>query len=273
MPLDLNAYLKRIHVDGVPAPTLATLATLQQRHLQHIAFENLNPLLGLPVPLDIESLQHKLVQQGRGGYCFENNLLFMAVLEALGFTVRGITARVYWNAPEDAQLPRSHMLLLVELDGQRYLSDVGFGGMTPTAPLRLDDTAAQATPLEPFRVVPAQDHYRLEVCLGEQWRLLYRFDLMTQWPIDFEMANWYVSCHPNSKFVNNLIAVRTEDDRRHTLLNTLYTVRYPDGSSDKQDIPSAVALASLLAETFQIDLTDLQQLLEATLVGKGLAGS
>ena len=82
-----------------------------------------------------------------------------------------------------------------------------------------------------------------------------------------------MACHPNSKFVNNLIAVRTEDDCRHTLLNTLYTVRYPDGSSDKQDIPTAAALATLLAETFQIDLTDLQQPLEATLVGKGLAGS
>lgn len=270
MPLDLDAYLERIGFSGDTAPTLATLAALQQRHLQQITFENLNPLLGLPVPLDIDSLQRKLITQGRGGYCFENNLLFMAVLEALGFTVRGITARVYWNAPEGAQPPRSHMLLLVELDGKRYLSDVGFGGMTPTAPLRLDDTGTQPTPLEPFRVIPGDDHYRLEVCLGEQWRLLYRFDLMTQGPIDFEMANWYVANHPDSKFVNNLIAVRTESDRRHTLLNTLYTVRYPDGSSEKHDIPNATALATLLTETFQINLAELQQPLEATLISKGL---
>ena len=152
MPLDLNAYFHRIGFSGERTPTLATLAALQQAHLQHIAFENLNPLLGKPVPLAVDGLAHKLIQQGRGGYCFENNLLFMAVLTDLGFCVRGITARVYWNQPEDAQPPRSHMLLLVTIDGEDYLSDVGFGGMTPTAPLRLHTQATQRTPLEPFQI-------------------------------------------------------------------------------------------------------------------------
>jgi len=97
MPVDLDAYCQRVGYTGERTPTLATLRALQQCHLLHITFENLNPLLGKPVPLDLASLEHKLIHQGRGGYCFENNLLFMAVLTALGFTVRGITARVYWN--------------------------------------------------------------------------------------------------------------------------------------------------------------------------------
>ena len=270
MPVDLDAYCQRVGYTGERTPTLATLRALQQCHLLHITFENLNPLLGKPVPLDLASLEHKLIHQGRGGYCFENNLLFMAVLTALGFTVRGITARVYWNQPEDAQPPRSHMLLLVTIEDEEYLSDVGFGGMTPTAPLRLHSLAAQNTSLETFRVLPQSDHFRIEVQLGSVWRLLYRFDLMTQWPIDFDMANWYVACHPASKFVNNLIAVRTDVDRRHTLLNGLYTVRYPDGRSDKQNITDPQAMARLLADTFQINLQGLEQDLQAALTDKAL---
>ncbi len=84
MPVDLDAYCQRVGYTGERTPTLATLRALQQCHLLHITFENLNPLLGKPVPLDLASLEHKLIHQGRGGYCFENNLLFMAVLTALG---------------------------------------------------------------------------------------------------------------------------------------------------------------------------------------------
>ena len=132
MTLDINAYLQRIGFQGDRAPTLNTLKALQQLHLQTITFENLNPLLGRAVPLDSPALMDKLIHQRRGGYCFENNLLFLEVLTTLGFQARGITGRVYWNQPEDAWPPRSHMLLLVTIDGEDYLSDVGFGGMTPT---------------------------------------------------------------------------------------------------------------------------------------------
>ena len=93
---------------------------------------------------------------------------------------------------------------------------------------------------------------------------------MTQWPIDFDMANWYVACHPASKFVNNLIAVRTDVDRRHTLLNGLYTIRYPDGRSDKQDITDPQAMVQLLVDTFHINLEGLDQDLQATLTKRAL---
>ena len=162
------------------------------------------------------------------------------------------------------------MLLLVTIDDEDHLSDVGFGGMTPTAPLKLHNPAAQSTPLEHFRVLPENNHYRIEVQLGSSWRLLYRFDLMTQWPIDFDMANWYVACHPASKFVNNLIAVRTDVDRRHTLLNGLYTIRYPDGRSDKQDITDPQTMVRLLVDTFHINLEGLDQDLQATLTKRAL---
>ncbi|MBL4570291.1 MAG: arylamine N-acetyltransferase [Alcanivorax sp.] len=271
MTLDIDAYLQRIGYQGEQQPTLNTLQALQRLHLQTITFENLNPLLGLPVSLDRHALMDKLVHQRRGGYCFENNLLFLDVLTTLGFQARGITGRVYWNQPDDAWPPRSHMLLLVTIDGENYLSDVGFGGMTPTAPLKLNARHPQSTPLEPFRVDADQNHYSLWVQLGEQWRLLYRFDLMQQGAVDFEMANWYVACHPQSKFVNNLITVRAGEDRRHTLLNDLYTVRFPDGSSEKHTLASVAELWELLEGVFAINMTRIdRRTLEKTLKEKSL---
>ena len=269
----LDLYLKRIGFTGSPAPDLATLAALQERHLQAVPFENLNPLLGLRVGLEEDTLTGKLLRDGRGGYCFEHNLLFLDMLREIGFTARGVTGRVYWNQPEGAQPARSHMLLIVTIDGEEYLSDVGFGGMTPTTPLKLNDPAPQSTSLEPFQVTAHPDHYSLAVKLGEDWRLLYRFDLLEQWRVDFEMANWYVCCHPDSKFVHNLMVVRTEPGKRHTLLNGQYALRYPDGRSEKTQIESAPALIELLETVFAINTDGLdRQALEAMLIKKQLVG-
>ena len=108
--LDLSAYFARIGYDGPRAPTLETLRTIQLLHPQAIAFENLNPLLALPVKLDVESLQQKLVRSPRGGYCFEHNGLLFHALRALGYRVTGLAGRVVWNNPPDNIPPRSHMI-------------------------------------------------------------------------------------------------------------------------------------------------------------------
>src|SRR6184192_3454411 len=98
--IELETYFERIGYVGDRAPTLATLAAIHVRHAEAIAFENLNPLMGWPVRLDVESLQHKMVRDGRGGYCFEQNLLLKHALGSLGFRVTGLGARVLWDAPE-----------------------------------------------------------------------------------------------------------------------------------------------------------------------------
>ena len=124
--IDLDGYFQRIGHEGPRKPTLETLRALHVRHTEAIPFENLNPFLRRPVRLDPASLEQKLVRDGRGGYCFEQNLLFRDVLTALGYRVRGLAARVVWNAPEGAITARSHMLLLVEIDGrpQRHAAGV-----------------------------------------------------------------------------------------------------------------------------------------------------
>src|SRR5690606_34277901 len=149
---DLEAYLARIGYDGARTATLDVLRELHLRHTQAIPFENLDPLLRRPVALDAESLMRKLVHGRRGGYCFEQNLLFAHALQALGFRARGLAARVVYNVPPGTVMPRTHMLLAVDVGGEPIVADVGFGGLTLTAPLALRPAIEQATPHEPFRL-------------------------------------------------------------------------------------------------------------------------
>src|ERR1019366_3083573 len=173
-------------------------------HPQAIAFENLDPLLNQPVRLDVAALEDKLVRSGRGGYCYEQNLLFMHVLKALGFDVHGLAARVVRGVPEGVITARAHMLLCVDLEGARYIADVGFGGLTLTAPLGLDSDGAQRTAHEPFRLVRGGDEFVLQAEIGAAWQPIYRFDLQRQFQVDYEIASWYQSTSPHSYFTANL---------------------------------------------------------------------
>src|SRR5690606_9164296 len=107
-----------------------------QAHALSIPFENLDVLAKRPPQLDLASLQRKLVTNRRGGYCFEVNALFAAVLRELGFDVTTLIGRVRWMSPEEVDTARSHMLMRVELPEGSYLADVGFGGLTMTGPIR-----------------------------------------------------------------------------------------------------------------------------------------
>jgi N-hydroxyarylamine O-acetyltransferase len=258
--IDLDAYLKRIGYDGERTPTIGTLRDVQLRHAESIAFENLNPLTGWPIHLDIESLQQKMVRGGRGGYCFEQNLLLKHALEAMGFRITGLAARVLWNAPEGVIPPRSHMLLLVDLDGIRYVVDVGFGGVTLTGPLRLEVDIEQTTPHEPFRLVRADDEFIEQVRIGGHWVSLYRFNLSEQVLPDYEMANWYLSTHPASRFVTGLLAARPAPDCRYALLNNQLTVHYRHGGKDRRKITSLDDMRKTLERDFQIALPNAPEL-------------
>src|SRR5215471_15232590 len=151
--LDLDAYLARIGYVGPREPSLAVLRSIHALHPSAIPFENLDVIRGVGIRLDLPSIEQKLVRDRRGGYCFEQNGLFAAVLEELGFEVTPLAARVRWQVPPDVRTSLTHMVLRVDVERVPYLADVGFGGQTPTAPLRLDVPDAQRTPRETFRVV------------------------------------------------------------------------------------------------------------------------
>jgi N-hydroxyarylamine O-acetyltransferase len=248
--LDLDAYFGRIGYRGSRAPTLETLQAIHLRHALAIPFENLDPLLRRPVRLDPASLQEKLVRDRRGGYCFEHNLLFKAVLDALGFQVAGLAARVLWNLPDGVTLPRTHMLLRIALDGQDYLADVGFGGQTLTTPIRLLANIAQPTPHEPFRLLAADGGFVMQAQLGGAWKPLHRFDLQPQLLPDYELANWYVSTHPESRFVKNLTVAMPAPGRRYALFNNEFTVHGLDGQSERRRLSGAREIRGVLEEVF-----------------------
>jgi N-hydroxyarylamine O-acetyltransferase len=253
---DLDAYCERIGYSGPRRATLDTLAAIHLCHAQAIPFENLNPLLGWPVRLDPQSLQQKMVREGRGGYCFEQNLLLRYALTALGFQALGLAARVLWNAPEGAVTARSHMLLLVDLDGGPYLADAGFGGLTLTGPLRLQPDIAQATPHEPFRLIRAGDEFLMQAQTSGTWRSLYRFGLQEQLLPDYEVSNWYLSNHPTSHFVTGLIAARPDPDRRYALRNNEFTVHHLDGRAERRILTSAKEIQEVLEAAFRLRLPD-----------------
>ena len=252
--IDLDAYFRRIGYEGPRKPDLDTLRALHLLHPTAIAFENLHTLMGERVALDLPSLQRKLVDARRGGYCFEHNRFFAAVLAAVGFEVESLSARVVFNHEGEPLGPRTHMLLLVRVDGQTHVCDVGFGGLTLTGPLIFETDIEQATPHERFRLVRSESIYSLQAFLGSEWRSLYLFDLQPQLPIDFEVANHFVSTHPDSFFLTTLMAARPAPDRRYGLFNTGLTVRHADGAVQRRELASLRELKDALSDLFRIEL-------------------
>lgn len=263
-------YLQRLGYDAPPPPTLQTLQDLQLRHMCTFAFESLSTLLHLPVPIDLPSVEQKVLLDGRGGYCYELNQLFLELLQELGFDARGITGRVVMGGPPDAHTARTHRLSLVTVDGVRYICDVGFGGMVASSPLRLDSEAIQATAHEPYRLTCKQGSYTLWAQVGGEWRGLYVFDLLVQADIDYEIGNWYVSTHAGSPFLGQLKVALLAPGKRHTLNNGHYAVHSLEGPSEKRAIASADELLDLLRGTFGLRLPVHQRLRE-TLDGLVLA--
>jgi N-hydroxyarylamine O-acetyltransferase len=260
MSIDLDAYCRRIGYTGERVPTIDTLRAVHQYHPQAIAFENLDPLLKRIVHLDAASLAQKMLTDARGGYCFEQNLLFGYALDALGFKVRWLTGRTRWGAAKDAVKPRTHMLLLVEAEGRSFLADVGFGANTLTGPLLLDSRDEQPTPHERFLLVEAGEQLIMQVKVRNAWSDLYGFDLSEQLLPDLETGNWYASTHPSSRFVNELMVTRAEPNHRYALHNNELSVHRRNGETEKQTLRSVPELRDALTDLFKLRLAGLEGL-------------
>ncbi|HEV2672999.1 MAG TPA: arylamine N-acetyltransferase [Aliidongia sp.] len=244
--VDLDAYFARVGYRGSRHPTLETLAALQALHPAAIPFEAIDLLLGRPIDLSPPAVDAKLIGAARGGYCFEQNGLFKRVLEALGFQVAGMMGRVYWMNPGLAGLPaRTHMALRVTIDGEPWLSDVGFGTRLPTAPLRFSDPAAQLTRHDSFRLRPSDEGHALEVLIDGNWVLVYDLSREPPADIDYVVGNWFTSSHPNSRFRHNLMVARTADEARYTLLGNHLTIRPPGEAPRRLDLDAAQVLDAL----------------------------
>jgi N-hydroxyarylamine O-acetyltransferase len=251
-PIDLREYLARIGFEGAPEPTLATLERLHALHPAAIPFENLSPFTGETPSLDPGALEAKLVRGGRGGWCFEQNLLFSHVLAAIGFRFRRLAARVRWNVAPDVMTARSHCLLKVHADGSDYIADVGFGGLVLTGPLRIELGAEQSTPHERHRLVDRGGDFRLEADVAGEWQALYDFEMNEAHRADYEVSNWYLANNPTSHFVNGVVAARTEPGKRHALRGNRYSVHHSDGKMDRTFIENPAEIIALLEGPFAI---------------------
>ncbi|RON67322.1 arylamine N-acetyltransferase [Pseudomonas fluorescens] len=253
---NLKLYLQRLGFEAPPAPTLETLRQLQLRHTGVFPFENLATITGAPVLIDLPSIEQKVLHNSRGGYCYELNNLFFNLLLELGFDARAISGRVVMNQPEGTWTARTHRLTLVTLDGERYITDVGFGGMVPTAPLILDTEHEQSTPHEPYRIEKQADGYMLRANVAGEWRSMYLFDLQRQEDIDFTIGNWYVSTHPQSPFANRLMVARTGDGWRKTLNNGSFAVHRMGADSERREVTDVDELIELLEQEFDLRLPE-----------------
>jgi N-hydroxyarylamine O-acetyltransferase len=253
--IDIDAYLERIGYSGSRAPSLETLRALHAHHPAAISFENLDVLLKRRIQLRPEALEQKIVREGRGGYCFEQNTLFLLALKALGYDAAGLSARVYVRqAP--GRIRRSHMLLLVKLKEGPYVADVGFGLWASSGPLKLHESGEQQTPHGPFRIVRTGDEFEEQAVVDNEWTTLYRFILEEQFMADYEVANWYCSTHPDSGFLRDLMVARVPAGKRLGLLNNRLSIHYPDGTVERRELKSAEEIAGALEQDFAIKLPE-----------------
>lgn len=247
----LDSYLQRVGLDAAGTPDLATLRRLHAAHAAAIPFENLDILLGRGIHLDLERLRAKLIGARRGGYCFEQNTLFLAVLREIGFSAVALEARVLVDAT--VVRPRTHMVLEVTVRGEAWLADVGFGGEGPIEPVPMDNLR---TPVAGscYRVIARGGGHVLQMATVRGWDDQYVFLPQPVHPVDMEVANWYTSTHPQSRFVRTLTAQRATCDVRHVLRYPTYT-EIRSGLSTSRTIDRA-ELLPLLRDVFGIDLPE-----------------
>lgn len=256
--LDLAAYFARLGIDRPRAPSREALDAIALAHVSTIPFENLDVLLGRGISLELADIERKLVTDRRGGYCFEHNTLLLHVLDALGFQVAPLSARVRLQRPRDFIPPRTHVFVRVDLGGDARLIDVGVGGLSPTASLALGTEAEQPTPHEPRRIIPVDlgrgTAWMHQAFFGGEWHDVCEFTGEEMPPIDREVGNWFTSAHPASHFRSRLVVARAQPNGvRFSILNREATVRDRAGATTEV-LTDPDRLLALLAERFGLVL-------------------
>ena len=253
--IDLSAYLARTGYRGPLTPTRDTLVALHRAQAYSIPFENLDIHLGRPISLDAASLSRKLLAERRGGYCYELNGLFGQVLRQLGFAVTNLVGR---NLIAGHPLrPRAHQLLLVEVEGQPWVADLGFGGNTLLEPIPLLAGPEHRMGFDTYRLQAAPRHnYHLQLLMDGQWQTLYAFTLDEAQPSDYRMMSYFYSNSPDSPFRQQRICARATPEYRATLVDRELKIRRPHGPATVTVLADDAAYAAALDEYFGIRLPE-----------------
>jgi N-hydroxyarylamine O-acetyltransferase len=254
---DQKAWLQRIGYSGPVAPTLATLNRLIFAHAHSIAYETLDIMLGRPPKLDVRALQRKIIANKRGGYCFEQNMLFRAGLRSVGYKITSLQGRVVRGLAIDAPRPAIHMLLKVELPEGNYLADVGFGNLAPTSALLLAPQIEQETPHEVMRFVDVDGELTLQARLKDGWQHIYRVIPHPRYDSEYEITNWYTATHPETPYQSNIIVAKPGPSRsRITMYNARVTIRDADGRAEKRWLADEHEFKDVLCGEFGLNMSD-----------------
>lgn len=249
--VDLPAYCRRIGYREELKPNLATLRALHEAHVGSIPFENIDVLLERPILLDTASLQQKLVTNRRGGYCFEQNCFFKDVIEAIGFPVVGLGARVRFGTT--GIRPRTHMTLLVEAEGRQHLADTGFGANGLLEPIPFEAGRIADLPIISFRLAQENGLWVLQATVDGQWSELYAFTLEPQERIDYVVASHFTATYPDGIFRKMLTAQLVRRDERRILRHGELRITRRDGEQVRPVCNEAEARA-VLVEHFGIEV-------------------
>ncbi len=244
----VDAYLDRIGHVGAVAPSAAVLRALHRAHLATVPFENFDVHLDAVVPLDRTAILDKVVARRRGGYCYELNTAFAALLEGLGFDVSLACAAI---GDRDDDEPRwgNHLALLVRVDGGTWVADVGMGqGFVDPLPLRAGRHERGGFD---FEVEPDDDWW---IGMHRHGRLPgYR---LREEPVDlasFEPLHQFQTTSPESPFVRLLMAQRPHDDHVLTLVGTRLLSDGPAGRVEAV-LETHAEYAAVLAERFAVPI-------------------
>jgi len=240
---------------------LETLRELHLLHLQHIPYENIDVFCHREVKLDPETLVRKILRRRRGGYCFEQNGLFFLALTEIGFRCHPNMARVHRNRPEPGA--RTHHVNLVELEGQTWVCDVGFGGSGFREPLPLQPDVEFEQLGERYRLHESDRHgFYLQKKAGEEWQPLYTFLVEPALPIDIHMANFYTVNSSDHIFRDAVLGTRMTPNGRVTLSGHTFKVfDLTRGTLERSVVTDFEAYLDNLAEHLGVELNEAERVL------------
>ena len=277
-------YLKKIGFNRKFVPTLANLKELLALHIQNIPFGNLDSFLGDDVSLDPQVIADKLLDQGREGYCLEQSTLTKIVLNELGFEAFNLLGRVYYQNIKVEMTPtRTHLVTIVKIDQNLYLYDPGFGGMTPTGVLSLNEVnTIQQTPLEKFRLIDVKDtdipefaltemKFMVQAYVKDEWVNVYAFNPEQEVAeSDLIIANWYISTSPKSIFTQNLMLSIIKNNERISLNNNVLRTHGKSGST-KKELITLDDYQTTLKSVFNINIKQIDMLKIVHKINKSIA--
>lgn len=276
--LGLSDSIPELHrrIQGTPVQILEVLDEILVAHTHVICFENLDVTAYRAkgdlkaVAIDVDGVADKLLTDGRGGYCHEHATLIRGVVTELGLSAHPVLARVHLGDQQTAPGALTHQATIIDLDGRRYLIDPGFGGGTPEAALELSDSAeARMTPHGEHRLVPAGAALPPELLADSDWvmqsrtrddpefRTVYAFSEVPRQQTDLELANWFTSTKPGSRFTGPPILALPLPDGGRVTLEGRHLRRVLGGARPERQertLTDAAEFAEALSTDFGLDL-------------------